>query len=1615
MRRISLTCAAAILVFPAVIVCQEIPGREEIVRALLQRSRFLEDAAFAVPIEFYRQYLRDKAGEQTPGPSAPVEMIAEEGSYQLTVSKDRQVTLQASLRVRIFDPTKCRNLPVLTAALAWEKITVNGKEAQLATVDKHLRFTPDKEGEFLISAQVELRTADPDGKTISLTIPRTVRTLARFDSPLEWEVQAPGDDRRIVPLPGKGTAGQLALTPRDTLELTFRRPQPVAERPPRYELSGDVAWNIDAASQHVTAALTVAIAGGASDRIALVLPASADRVVVSGPDVQEFQAAGGEVKVFLRGRIRGRTPLNVSYEMPPVKVGPQDFGVLGVRDGHWTGGTLVVTNTAGGSEILPSTITGLKELALAEIPSSASGILGGPAVLAYEISARDWSASVEQVFLGEFALRESIADLAHYEVFFTDDGSVFCKVSYEIRNRNRQFLRLDLPPGSRVLLARVNEKAQPLSPVPGQDDAWLLPLVRSMPSVKGLVSFPVEVVFVSRGRALRDKGTAEVPLPAVDLPIAYAWCRAYVPSGMEVRQWSGPLKRVDSFSSETARASLDYGRGELAEGYTEKARPTVGAVEGAQRPAVRPETAHRVQAEKVPAGGGARFAPSSQPTSFDDDRISLARNYYRAGKGYYDRGDLAQASQLLERVQQLAPGSNEAANAERLLANTKMLTGKLELKSQSEKAAGLEVQREVSTLNRAMEEQQAQFVEQGLELARKGDVRQAKSKFQAAESLGKQIVAKGGQEKEVSAKLRSVKGEFEKVQKQEQTQARQVLEEARKLKAAGRYEEAFKVAGQLSGYKLELDADGDKELGNVKKELEDLAILANKEQQYNQRLQAAQAQVKKLREQVKALGGGTEEGKDGTRDDYTDLEEMPAQDAPHGRKEDRLGRLEYERDRLEKQLVQQQTKMVDFGSERARVGPGGAPKTTSGTLIERHGGAVARAPRNVTVFQLRNADAQEVRKVLTEVFARSESRGRGAGTATVDEGMQIVVDTSTNRLIVSAGSEDKLDKVKAFLTELDEPAGIDGDRRGVISRAREIPWEPVSKFPRDWRELTARGEPGGHAPARTMDEELRDMAAARADAASELQVARRKLGDTHATVRDIQARIDALDREIRAGGGGGGGGQAAGQGQGREQGQAWDRWLASEQAGGFTYRPAPEGQRRVDQRAWNQPEGPTSPIIQSRSGAQPSSPAGQSALAPGVTEKVYDIRDLLVRVPQFAGPRIDMTSVFQNAGKPSDLPSGMGKEGQPADVKRQIQEVIKETVDPDSWKGDNTVREYNGRLIVRQTADNQKMVENLIRQLRQARGPQVQAGEQLAEQEAKGITSNLALGGNAVVNAGRMPTAGDQRTGDGTLDVSGPNVRAEVSNDLRQFITSNYGWANLSGTNDFTWGTNLPAGRQGTGGPILTLTNGQSTTVLPAAQGVQMTGEELLQKLRFNRGQTVAVNSVNINGSAATAQSLGVTFTTGNNDVRYGLIDEAQFRTLMEIDDRSTRAGNAVVDNNDRTQDAIVGTDALLANGWTANVTFAGDRGNALDINDNAIAITHDRYVVIDNGSFLTVVRAGQMKHWTEKDTSLQAVEIPQSIEAPREGQLVKFEKSLVKPTDRLVLRADYTWKGASQ
>ena len=1561
MRRIALSLAGVLILLMGGAAGQPV-DRRDMVEALLKRSRLMEDVQVRVPTKLYRQYLEETGRDDGALADAPVSHIAESGRYHLALDPEGGPALTATIAFHVFSPRLCRNLPVLSAAWAWEEVKVNGDPARLAVKGGWFLFTPSKPGRYVITGRVAMKKGDRDGGKLTLEVPATVGTFLKFDSPKRRDVTVQGAPRRLAGDAKAGTHGELALSPRSRIVAEYARSVDAPSRPARYELSGAIAWNIDAGRQQIASRVRVGILGGRTDRLNLTLPARAARVEIAGPDVREAQISAGGAAVFLKGGIGGQTRLSIAYELPLDTGSVQRMVRPEVEDGHWSGGTVIVTNTAGGNEILEHSAGGLREMHPEDLSPEARSILAGKPVLAYEIEARRVSMAVDVVGLGEFAFRESIADLAHYQLTFRPDGTILCKVDYEIRNRSRQFLRLHLPPDSVALVARVNDKPQPLASAKDGSGAWLLPLVRSQASIKGLVSFPVQVVTVYRGQALEKGGQASLPLPRIDLPIAYGWCELHVPRGMNVQRWAGPMRQVKQYSSETAVASLAYGSGELAEGYKPADRPTV--VEAKPKPKPRPKgeptpeekpvsapepspaplaPVKRAPPQTPAAPAGKMAADPAQPAPVEavpdgstvvlGGQTLLARNYYRAGRDYYERGQYDQAAVSLGNTLRFDPQSAEAANAERLLSNIKVLRGELDAKSRQEKTLSRQVRQETSGLNVKLEHEQEELIAKGKEAIRKGSADEALASFQAAQSLGTQLRAQGADERQQTRRLGEVSEQLAGLAEQQKAGAAKLREQYKTYKDRGDYEAALQLGKRLQG----IDRDRD---DGLRRELEDLAVKTVSERA--QRAPDLPAVQKKSRSE---LGYATFAGS-GTLTVAKNEWKSEDGDSLEGPKTG-TGEGQYAGGWRKLPVTHADPKAVAEALGQVLDTPGGGTGRGGGRfgpshLADAKPGVEVQSGAGEIVVRADDATFEKIRALTGELDKAQSSSGRAVATYSLSHANARDVASRLSDVAGLAGED------KASRPDVAAHVAVDETTNSPIVSAPPAEGERLGKLIRG---LDAAGESGVVMGPRWVTRTGQETGAVSAEARP---VTKERISSELPWYENLRYSGDAKRPDD------GRKGDATARADGPQTGP--DR------------RDRPEDETRRRKRE--------------------------------LVTHSYDIRDLIA-------------TNFEDNG-----PEGtVGGQNERKQATERIAETLNKTLSSNLAATGGSLEIANGRLIVTAEKDGQELAGDLIEKLRDVRGPQVEVGGNIARQRA----------GKLIVTADDMGDnfLDDIQVGFSTRDgEKGPVARRPAAEDrnkqlaeqpeFQDFLRRNYSWQvdRSAGDGDWSfdqaeanWSKRLqPPDRGGEegrpGAPVL---SNIPTTGRLFTNGAKA-AEDLVGTLDRNWGQKVVVNSINVNVDSASANQLGIRFSKGVNDIDFAVVDEAQLRTLRDMEARRSGRGRRV-EANPRFQETIVSTDALLASGQTANVAFAGDRGNTIDIAGNPVRLAHEKYVLIDNDGYLTAVQAGEMQHWTQQAKPVEFAEVPQELDVPRVGRLVKLEKTLIKPTDELTIHATYTWK----
>lgn len=116
---------------------------------------------------------------------------------------------------------------------------------------------------------------------------------------------------------------------------------------------------------------------------------------------------------------------------------------------------------------------------------------------------------------------------------------------------------------------------------------------------------------------------------------------------------------------------------------------------------------------------------------------------------------------------------------------------------------------------------------------------------------------------------------------------------------------------------------------------------------------------------------------------------------------------------------------------------------------------------------------------------------------------------------------------------------------------------------------------------------------------------------------------------------------------------------------------------------------------------------------------VYDIRDLLVRIPRFTNsPMVDLAEqsapsaadsgqAFDTASTSTDDEADSQSFAKNREIVDEILDIVRTTVEPDSWResgaGDGALRELNGQLIVYNTSEAHQQIRDLLSQLRETR------------------------------------------------------------------------------------------------------------------------------------------------------------------------------------------------------------------------------------------------------------------------------------------------------------------------
>jgi hypothetical protein len=480
-----------------------------------------------IPVEEY-QALRARAfpAEREPEPP-PVEATLTRVDYDLHVNGTGDLaTGQASLTVDVIKDGWVR--VAIPSGLLVREARLDGKPVSLVS------GMPGKGG-----SQLSAVLAHAGRAVLLLEIALPVAASAGEES-ISLPSTASGVTRAAVQLPRQGvdirlTGGLLAEKSEsgaeskwlaygrgnEPLTFTWRRKleehRQILPLRARGSLTQITGLGEDATS--VYAEVSLEIIQGAAKEARIQLPDKVTINQVSGAMVADWEVKGGELAVTFLEPVEQSTRFVVTGETRTARDGQIEIGLLRLLKVERESGGVAV-EVLGAGEIKDQKEQGLESADAVDLGETVAS-RQSPSLVAFRFRSGDTAAprslTVNVARYAQQAVLLANVEEARYQILVSNEGKTLVQARYAIRNNQRNFLKVTLPPNASIWSATLAGK--PVRPGVAKDGGVLLPLEKSRAGDDAPV-FAVEVVYLIRDTAWTERGRARLTLPALDLPIS---------------------------------------------------------------------------------------------------------------------------------------------------------------------------------------------------------------------------------------------------------------------------------------------------------------------------------------------------------------------------------------------------------------------------------------------------------------------------------------------------------------------------------------------------------------------------------------------------------------------------------------------------------------------------------------------------------------------------------------------------------------------------------------------------------------------------------------------------------------------------------------------------------------------------------------------------------------------------------------------------------------------------------------------------------------------------------------------------------------------------------------
>jgi hypothetical protein len=318
---------------------------------------------------------------------------------------------------------------------------------------------------------------------------------------------------------------------------------PIAQREVRFLSDIKSVVSVGDSQLRVAALCDVTVIQGEAAEFKMPLPAGFEVMEANGVNLESSNTENGVLSLKVLDPTKRSHQFLVVIERANKEnkaVGP----ILAFEGAQRETGELLVEGV-GTMELTAKEDGGLRRMDVREIGALARSLVRFPLQAAFRYNRRvgdapklqlEWTQFPDSQVLSAVVERATITTLA------TVEGKSLTEVMLRLRNHSQPFVRVDLPPGAQLVSAEV--EGEPVKPVTGADGSRV-PLLRTGLNSSG--PYTVSFVYLNTGARFARKGSYEMALPRLDVPVNLLTWEVSLPDTFQLKQFGGNALSAEVF------------------------------------------------------------------------------------------------------------------------------------------------------------------------------------------------------------------------------------------------------------------------------------------------------------------------------------------------------------------------------------------------------------------------------------------------------------------------------------------------------------------------------------------------------------------------------------------------------------------------------------------------------------------------------------------------------------------------------------------------------------------------------------------------------------------------------------------------------------------------------------------------------------------------------------------------------------------------------------------------------------------------------------------------------------------------------------------------------------